>query len=118
MQADGLEGEREHRSRRLGRVTPAVMCRVDDEPELALAMDLACPEQRDVRHEVSALTEHDGGAQPLALPAEGRAGDLVSEELARLLESARLVVEPPRDPFVRVDRVERLEIARLERTKQ
>jgi hypothetical protein len=42
----------------------------------------------------------------------------VSEELACLRESARLVVEPPRDPFIGVDRVERLEIARLERTKQ
>ena len=51
-------------------------------------------------------------------PRRAEPATLSSEELPRLLEGARLVVEPSRDPVVRVDRVERLEIARLERSKQ
>src|SRR5262245_34037078 len=52
VQADDLEGKGEQRPRRLRRVAVSVMCAVEDEAELALAMWDARPEQRDVADEL------------------------------------------------------------------
>jgi len=55
VEAESLEREREHRPRRLRRVALPLVRRMDEEAELALAMDLARPEERDVRDELVAL---------------------------------------------------------------
>ena len=118
VEAELLEGEGEHRPRGLGRVALDVMCGMEDEAELALAVCLARPEQGDVTYELAVLPECDRGAEPLAFAPDRRAGDLVREKLARLLRRADVVVEPTDDRLVRVDRMESVQIALLERAEE
>ena len=117
MQTERLEGEREQRSGCLGRVPLSLMGRVNDETELTLAVRLAGPEQCEIGDELARLAENGRGAEPLALSPDGRPGDLPCEQLPRLLERPRVVVEPARDSFVGVDRVERREVVRRERAQ-
>src|SRR5205085_265091 len=56
VQTQSLEGEREQWPCGLGRVATALVERVDDEADLALLVELAGPEQRDVGDRVAAFT--------------------------------------------------------------
>lgn len=117
MQAQRLERERKQRPRGFGRVAVPMMGGMRDEPDLALLVHLARPEQRDVAHELARRAKHCGGAQPLALGSKRRTRDLPLEQRHDLLARERLVVEPPRVQLVGVDLLERREVARLERTQ-
>ncbi len=118
MQADDLEGKGEHRPRRFRRVAVSVVRTVEDEAELALAMWDACPEKRDVADELSRGAKLDGSAQPLAFGPKRAAGRLEREELARLAERSRPVVEPARVRGVAVDRMQCLEVGTHEGAEQ
>src|SRR4029079_19792943 len=112
------EGKGEQRPRRLRRVAASLMPAVEDEAELALAVRDACPEKRDVADELFRRAKLDGSAQPLAFGSKSAAGRLQCEQLTRLGERSRVVVQPARVLLVTVDRMQGLEVGSQEGAEQ
>src|SRR6478672_3478331 len=115
VQPERAERERQQRGGGLGRLSVALVRGVEDEPELAAAVPLADPLEREVADDRASVAERDRAAQPLALVLERDAGDLDLEQGAGLVLAARVVVEPPCDALVGVHRMERGEVVLAER---
>ena len=94
VQAEVLEADPQHRAGRLRRVPAALVGRIEDVADLALAVLLAAPEQRQVAHELARRCDHGREVERVALrSASVVAPLLLGEHAAQLVAIAHAEVE-------------------------